>query len=65
MILKVEIMKALGVPVFNGTGLKSGSTIPEIINHCRDYPIFNKSSFSAFGCDQFNQWLKIAMYLIC
>lgn len=60
MILKVEIMKALGVPTCFTEQVpeKLGSTIPEIINHCRDYPIFNKSSFSAFGCDQFNQWIK-------
>ena len=60
MILKVEIMKALGVPacLTEQVPEKLGSTMPEIINHCQDYPIFKKSSFSAFGCDQFNQWIK-------
>lgn len=60
IILQVEIMKTLCIPLCLTEQVpeKLGSTIPEITNRCRDYPIYNKSSFSAFGCDEFNQWIK-------
>ena len=60
MILQLQIMKALRVPtcLTEQVPEKLGPTKPEILNSCEDYPIFPKSTFSAFGCNEFNDWIK-------
>ena len=60
MVLQLEIMKAFQVPTCFTEQVpeKLGPTKPEILSSCEDYPIFPKSTFSAFGCNEFNDWIK-------
>ena len=37
---------------------KLGATSSIILNLCKGIPVFEKCTFSAFGCDQFREWLN-------
>ena len=37
---------------------KLGATFSGILNLCKGIPVFEKCTFSAFGSDQFREWLK-------
>lgn len=59
--LEANILKALKIPFCftEQVPQKLGPTVPELINSSPGVSIFNKSTFSAFGCPLFIEWIEV------